>query len=240
MEIDTLEYSQVKSYIGIFSVLADSICDVKKYQHWRRIARRWPPPPSFPTLHCHHASLEKSERRKGEKRGKKDDVDNLTCGPTWVPRWLSCHVRQNRGQNRLRIQSDPVCEMRDVIYLVLRLGDDFVIRWQDEGPLLYFFLSAFILVPWAFLHHVGLAVYNQTGRRLHARCGPSAIQVTKHTLSYGTRTLHLGTIVLHLFVSNSSRLKQRCCCDFFRECNYNFLSQVGRILILKEGFKCIV
>ncbi|KAB8115236.1 hypothetical protein EE612_055484 [Oryza sativa] len=32
MEIDTLEYSQVKCYICIFCALADSICNVKKYQ----------------------------------------------------------------------------------------------------------------------------------------------------------------------------------------------------------------
>ena len=31
-EIDTLEYSHVKGYIGIFRALADFICDVKKYQ----------------------------------------------------------------------------------------------------------------------------------------------------------------------------------------------------------------
>ena len=32
MEIDTLEYSQVKCYICIYCALADSICNVKKYQ----------------------------------------------------------------------------------------------------------------------------------------------------------------------------------------------------------------
>jgi hypothetical protein len=33
VEIDTLEYSRVKCYIGIFCALADFICDVKKYQY---------------------------------------------------------------------------------------------------------------------------------------------------------------------------------------------------------------
>jgi hypothetical protein len=32
VEIDTLEYSRVKCYIGILRVLADFICKVKKYQ----------------------------------------------------------------------------------------------------------------------------------------------------------------------------------------------------------------
>ena len=32
VEIDTLEYSRVKCFIGIFRALTDSIYDVKKYQ----------------------------------------------------------------------------------------------------------------------------------------------------------------------------------------------------------------
>ena len=36
VEIDTLEYSRVKCYIGIFRALVDSICDVKKQQQLRK------------------------------------------------------------------------------------------------------------------------------------------------------------------------------------------------------------
>jgi hypothetical protein len=36
--------------------------------------------------------------------------------------------------------SERFCKLTDIIYLVLRLGNDFVTRWQVDGPLVFFFL----------------------------------------------------------------------------------------------------
>jgi hypothetical protein len=80
------------------------------------------------------AEMEKKNERKEEGRGEGKEkewwVDHYD---KWVPRWLSCHVRETRHKTTERPKVNGFTSWGMFLYLVLWFGDDFVTRWQVEG-----------------------------------------------------------------------------------------------------------